>query len=60
MPDLQPRQLVLFDARGRKIRQQTLTGLVTEVQLSSMQKGLYFVLILKDGIKDHAGKLIVN
>lgn len=59
-PDLQPRQLVIFNNSGQKIKQQTLNNLVSTISLSAFQKGLYFILILKEGKKDYSGHLVIQ
>jgi hypothetical protein len=59
-PDLQPRQLILINSRGQKVKQQTLNNLVSGISLSALPKGAYFILILKEGKKDYSGSLIVQ
>ena len=59
-PDLQPRQLVLIDSPGQKVKQQMLNNLVSGISLSALPKGAYFILILKEGIKDYSGSLIIQ
>jgi hypothetical protein len=59
-PDLQPRQLIIYDSRGQKLRQQLLTNLVSGVSVSGLSKGVYFILIFKEGKKDYAGHLVVQ
>lgn len=59
-PDLQPRQLILYDSRGLKVMQTTLTNLVSAVSLTSLAKGVYFIIIMKEGEKDYSGSIIIQ
>lgn len=59
-PDLQPRQLVIFNSSGQQVKQQTLSNLISNISLSHLQKGVYFIMILKEGKKDYSGHLIVQ
>ena len=59
-PDLQPRQLILYDSRGQKVMQATLSNLVSAVSVTSLTKGVYFMIIMKEGEKDYAGSIIIQ
>lgn len=59
-PDLQPRQLILYDSRGQKVLEKRIVELVSKVSLASLAKGVYFIMILKAGKKDYSGNLLVN
>jgi hypothetical protein len=59
-PDLQPRQLLIYDSRGQKLRQQLLTNVVSDISISGLSKGVYFILIFKEGKKDYAGHLVIQ
>lgn len=59
-PDLQPRLLILYDSRGQKVIQTTLTNLVSAVSLTSLTKGVYFIMIMREGEKDYSGSIIIQ
>jgi hypothetical protein len=59
-PDLQPRQLILYDSRGLKVLQTPLTNLVSAVSLTALTKGVYFIMIMKEGEKDYSGSIIIQ
>lgn len=59
-PDLQPRLLVLYNSSGQQVKQVMITGLVSAVTLPGLSKGVYFIMILKEGKKDYSGHLVVQ
>lgn len=59
-PDLQPRQLILYDVHGQKVLQTLLTNSISSVSLAALAKGVYFVRIMKEGEKDFTTRLLVQ
>jgi Subtilase family/Secretion system C-terminal sorting domain len=53
-------QVLIFDALGRMVKNETHTDVVNAVSTASLQKGVYVVVIEKEGKRVFRGKLIVN
>jgi hypothetical protein len=53
-------RLVLFNTLGQKLLEQNLNETTEHISLQGLQRGLYFIMILKKGKKDFTGSLIVQ
>lgn len=53
-------QLILLNACGQKVHEQKLADSTTEVDLSSLPKGLFFYTLLKNGRVMGRGKLVIE
>ena len=51
---------VLYDLLGRNLLTKELTSTIQNIDISPLQPGVYFYLILKDGIRTVSNKLIVQ
>ena len=57
---LDPSVIQIFTATGQMVKQQSLNNFNERVNTSSLQKGLYFYLILRNDKKVARGKIIVQ
>jgi hypothetical protein len=59
--DLEDATLILYDLLGRKVRQLLLQDLVNPVKTSSLQRGMYFIMILdKNGKQLYTQKVVLD
>jgi hypothetical protein len=53
-------RILLYDAAGRMVKNGTYADLVNPVNIAGLQKGLYVVVVEKEGVRVFRGKLIIN
>ena len=59
--DPQEEMLMMYDLYGRRIFRTTLSDIITLVNTSSLQKGVYLIIVLdKNGNRKHNQKLVVQ
>ncbi len=51
--------IILYNAAGQQVMQKKLTDLHEKIPLLTLQKGIYFYLINKDGKKEQTGSLLI-
>lgn len=51
---------VLYDLLGRKLLTKELTSTIQNIDISTLQTGVYFYLIMKDGVRTVSNKIIVQ
>ena len=50
----------LFDAYGRKIKEEKIIDISEQIETAGLAKGIYLFIIWKEGHKDASGKIIVQ
>ncbi|ULQ52736.1 S8 family peptidase [Flavihumibacter fluvii] len=53
-------QFILYDFLGRKILVTELTSTIQTIDISQLSRGIYFYIILKDGVKTVSKKLLIQ
>jgi hypothetical protein len=53
-------RILLYDATGRLVKNGTYSDIVNPVNIAGLQKGLYVVVIEKEGVRVFRGKVIIN
>ena len=53
-------QVILYNALGQKVLQYNLQETASSIPLNGLKGGIYFILILKNGKKDFAGRIMVQ
>lgn len=56
----QPATLLLFNTMGQQVLQRPLNNLTETIPLQGLQKGTYFLIILRDGKKDHKTAIVIQ
>lgn len=53
-------RILLYDAAGRMVNNGTYADLVNPVNIAGLQKGLYVVVVEKEGVRVFRGKVVIN
>jgi hypothetical protein len=53
-------RMLMHDATGRLVKDETYSDLINPVNVMGLQKGLYIITIVKEGVKVFRGKVVVN
>jgi hypothetical protein len=58
--DTDDTEFLLYDIFGRKLASQKINGFLNRVRLPLLQRGIYFYKVLKSGMMQSSGKLVVE
>ena len=53
-------QLILYNLSGQKVLEKRLLSTTENIPLKGLQRGMYFILIVKKGKKDFTGRLLLQ